>query len=50
MRSLRIALYFGVLVVLTARVFAQAGATGTILLILDLWMLVRHRRAKREAE
>src|SRR6266567_2916617 len=31
MRSLRIALYFAVLVVLTARVFAQAGATGTIL-------------------
>jgi len=26
------------------------GALGAILLILDLWMLVRHRRAKQEAE
>ncbi|HEY3628348.1 MAG TPA: carboxypeptidase-like regulatory domain-containing protein, partial [Terracidiphilus sp.] len=31
MRSLRIALYFAVLVMLTGRLFAQAGATGTIL-------------------
>jgi len=25
------------------------GAIGTILLILDVWILVRHRRAKRQA-
>src|SRR3954453_12239133 len=31
MRSLRISLYFAVLVMLTGRLFAQAGATGTIL-------------------